>query len=124
LWVWPCREGSGCACNTRSLLITLPIWVVEMVVIVIHGHDTRRWKVRFIESEPVNPFVVYPMTQAHPIQWEVEFKLDIPEFQGCLQLEEFLDWMVLSKRFSTLRRCDVVFYLPKYFNNKIPLTIG
>jgi hypothetical protein len=28
--------------------------------------------------------------QAHANQWENEFKLNIPEFQGCLQPEEFL----------------------------------
>ena len=26
-------------------------------------------------------------------RWEFGFKLDIPEFKGCLQLKEFLDWV-------------------------------
>jgi hypothetical protein len=33
----------------------------------------------------------WPLTQAHANQWESGFKLDIPEFSGCMQLKEFLD---------------------------------
>jgi hypothetical protein len=32
--------------------------------------------------------------QAHANQWGNRFKLNIPEFQGDLQLEEFLDWVL------------------------------
>jgi hypothetical protein len=32
--------------------------------------------------------------QAHVNRWESSFKLEIPEFQGCLQPEEFMDWIV------------------------------
>jgi hypothetical protein len=30
------------------------------------------------------------MTQAYAIPWEADVKLDILEFQGCLQPEEFI----------------------------------
>jgi hypothetical protein len=71
-----------------------------------HRHQPRSWyawaEAEFIiESEPVNPFVVhrvwrkFPMTQAHAILWEAGVKLDISEFQGCLQPEEFLDWVII-----------------------------
>jgi hypothetical protein len=33
--------------------------------------------------------------QAHANQWGNRFKLNIPEFQGDLQPEEFLDWMLV-----------------------------
>lgn len=54
-----------------------------------------------VESELVNPFArhrvprKFPTTQAHAILWQAGFKLDLPEFQGCLQLEEFLHWVVI-----------------------------
>jgi hypothetical protein len=50
-----------------------------------------------VESKPVNPFVrrgarrEYPIVQAHANQWEAV--LNISEFHGCLQPEEFLDWV-------------------------------
>ena len=31
-----------------------------------------------------------PPAQVHATHWENRFELDIPEFQGCLQPEEFL----------------------------------
>ena len=34
-----------------------------------------------------------PLAQAHANRWESEFKLEMLEFQGGLQLEEFLDWV-------------------------------
>jgi hypothetical protein len=42
-------------------------------------------------------------TQAHANQWENRFKLNIPEFQGWLQLEEFLVTEKIEK--STTKRC-------------------
>jgi hypothetical protein len=35
------------------------------------------------------------MEQTHANQWEASFKLDILEFQGCLQPEEFIDWVAV-----------------------------
>ena len=37
----------------------------------------------------------YYCAQAHANQWGNGFKLNIPEFQGDLQLEEFLDWLLV-----------------------------
>jgi hypothetical protein len=34
-----------------------------------------------------------PLVQAQANRWEFGFKLDIPEFNGGLQPEEFLDWI-------------------------------
>ena len=42
------------------------------------GHRRRREK----------PLVSYNLNK-----WESGFKLDIPEFKGCLQPKEFLDWV-------------------------------
>jgi hypothetical protein len=36
--------------------------------------------------------------QAHANQCGNEFKLNIPEFQGNLQLEEFLDWVLTVEK--------------------------
>jgi hypothetical protein len=51
------------------------------------------------EEETGNPFVGcrahgHQPVQAHVNRWESSFKLEIPEFQGCLQPEEFMDWIV------------------------------
>ena len=34
-----------------------------------------------------------PLVSYNSNRWEFGFKLDIPEFKGCLQPEEFLDWV-------------------------------
>ena len=34
-----------------------------------------------------------PLVSYNSNIWESGFKSDIPEFKGCLQLEEFLDWV-------------------------------
>jgi hypothetical protein len=52
-----------------------------------------------VEGEAANLFVECrarrecPMAQSNPSIWESGFKLDILEFQGCLQPEEFPDWV-------------------------------
>jgi hypothetical protein len=49
-----------------------------------------------VEGEDGNPFAErrvhghQPLVQAQANRWESGFKLDIPEFQGCFQPEEFL----------------------------------
>jgi hypothetical protein len=49
-----------------------------------------------MEDEDENPFAEHgvhenqPLVQAQANQWESGFKLNIPEFQGWLQPEEFL----------------------------------
>jgi hypothetical protein len=53
-----------------------------------------------------------PLAQAHATRWENGFKLDIPEFQGCLQPEEFLvtekkKKKKKKKKKSTKRMCLV-----------------
>jgi hypothetical protein len=50
-------------------------------------------------NESKNPYAEHRMqgrqhhTQAHATQWVDRFKLNIPEFQGDLQPEEFMDWV-------------------------------
>jgi hypothetical protein len=54
-----------------------------------------------VEDEDGNPFAErrvhghQPIVQAKANQWESDFKLDIPEFNGGLQPEEFLDWIAV-----------------------------
>jgi hypothetical protein len=53
------------------------------------------------EEENGNPFAErevhrhQPLVQAQANRWESDFKLDIPEFNGVLQPEEFLDWIAV-----------------------------
>ena len=50
-----------------------------------------------VEDEMENPFAGHRRRREKPLvsynsnRWESRFKLDIPEFKGCLQPEEFLD---------------------------------
>ena len=53
-----------------------------------------------VEGEVENPFAGHRRMKEKPLvsynlnRWESGFKLDILEFKGCLQPEEFLDWVV------------------------------
>ena len=50
-----------------------------------------------VEHEMENPFAGHRRKREKPLvsynsnRWESGFKLDIPEFKGCLQPKEFLD---------------------------------
>ena len=52
-----------------------------------------------VEDEMENPFARHRRRREKPLvsfnsnRWESGFKLDILEFKGCLQPEEFLDWV-------------------------------
>ena len=52
-----------------------------------------------VENEMENPFAGHrrrtekPLVSYNSNIWESRFKLDIPDFKGCLQPEEFLDWV-------------------------------
>lgn len=55
------------------------------------------------EIEEDNPFAPFYQLVLKAVgcednkRWEVEFKVDIPEFQSRLQHEKFLDWMITVK---------------------------
>jgi hypothetical protein len=45
-----------------------------------------------------------PPAQAHANRWESGFKLDIPEFSGGMQPEEFLDWVAAVEEILDFKR--------------------
>ncbi|KAL6211413.1 hypothetical protein ACLB2K_016639 [Fragaria x ananassa] len=54
-----------------------------------------------------NPFHGHAPCQEPPIRddqrWETNFKLEIPEFHGNLQAEEFIDWLNTIERIFDLK---------------------
>jgi hypothetical protein len=60
--------------------------------------------------ESTNPFAEcrtqgrQPPAQAHANRWESGFKLDIPEFSGGVQPEEFLDWVAAVEEILDFKR--------------------
>ena len=60
--------------------------------------------------ESTNPFTERwtqgrrPPAQAHANRWESRFKLDIPEFSGGMQPEEFLDWVAAVEEILDFKR--------------------
>ena len=63
-------------------------------------HESEEEDAR-MEDDNGNPFAEHgvhkhqPLVQAQANWWEFSFKLDIQEFNGGLQPEEFLDWVVV-----------------------------
>jgi hypothetical protein len=51
-----------------------------------------------------------PFVRSNTSRWESGFKLNwLPEFQGCLQLEELLDWVtIVEEVLDFSRKCKMI----------------
>lgn len=84
--------------------------VDQLATFVIANGHCRQLNPRFKEDDKesvekvlINPFVGHGARREHPLvpnnssRQEAEFKLDIVKLQGCLQPEEFLDWVAVEE---------------------------